>query len=253
MIMVQLILLGSAATVPDKAHDNTYMVLRGDRHSILIDCGGSPLQKLQRVEVDLDALSHLVVTHHHADHIYGVPALLQGLWLYGRRNPLRIHGPQESVKAISSIMDLVGWQDWPNPLPVTFHEVEMAEGCTIIDSPEFEIATSPVEHLIPTLAIKMASKKTGKVIVYSSDTEPCEALVQLANKADILVHECTGDYPGHSTPAQAGAMAKRCGARKLVLIHFPVLGVDLEALRLEAKAEFDGPVELAKDFAVYRF
>jgi len=249
--MARLILLGSAAAVPDATHDNTYMVLQGGRGSILIDCGGSPLQKLQKTGVNLDTLSHLIVTHHHADHIYGVPALLQGLWLYGRRKPLMICGPRESVKVISSIMDLLGWREWPNPLPVVFNEVEMVEGCKIVDSSDFEIITSPVEHLIPTLAVRMASKKTGKAIVYSSDTEPCEALARLGRGADMLIHECTGGYQGHSTPAQAGAIAKRCGAKRLVLIHFPVLGVDLEAMRQKAKAEFDGPVELAEDFAVY--
>ena len=48
-------------------------------------------------------------------------------------------------------------------------------------------------------------------------------------------------------------MARRCRVKKLVLIHFPVLNVDLEALRQAAQAEFEGAVDLARDFAVYPF
>jgi ribonuclease Z len=250
-IMARLIVLGSAAALPDASHDTTYLVLEGRESSILIDCGGSPLHKLQVAGVNLDTLDYLVVTHHHPDHIYGVPVLLQGLWLYGRQEPFHIFGPQESVTAIASIMDSLEWRDWPCTLPVVFHEVEMREGYKVIESPEFEITSSPVEHLIPTIAVKVMCKETGRAIVYSGDTEPCEALARLAQGVDILIHEGTGDYKGHSTPAQAGAMAERCGAGKLVLIHFSVLESDLGAWRRAAEAEFNGPVELAEDFAVY--
>ena len=109
--MARLIVLGSAAALPDAAHDTTYMVLEGRESSILIDCGGSPLHKLQVVGVDLDTLGHLIVTHHHPDHIYGVPILLESLWLYGRQEPFHIFGPQRSVAVIVSIMDSLEWQD----------------------------------------------------------------------------------------------------------------------------------------------
>ena len=249
--MARLIILGSAAALPDASRDNTYLVVAGRESSILIDCGGSPLHKLQVVGVDLDTLDSLVVTHHHPDHIYGVPALLLGLWLYGRREPFHIFGPQRTVTALASIMDSLGWHDWPRGMPVDFHGVEMRVGHRVIESPEFEITIAPVEHLVPAIAVKVVSRESGRAIVYSGDTEPCEALAGLAQGADILIHESTGDYAGHSTPAQAGAMAGRCGAGKLVLIHFTAPDSELEGLRRAAEAEFDGPVELADDFAVY--
>ena len=136
-------------------------------------------------------------------------------------------------------------------MPVDFHAVEMRVGYRVIESAEFEITTAPVEHHVPTIAVKVRSKETGSTIVYSSDTEPCEVLARLAQGADILIHESTGDYAGHSTPAQAGVMARRCEAGKLVLIHFTAPESELGGLRRAAEAEFDGPVELAEDFAVY--
>jgi ribonuclease Z len=251
--MARLIILGSGAALPDASRDNTYMVIEGRESSILIDCGGSPLHKLQVVGVDLNTLDSLVVTHHHPDHIYGVPALLLGLWLYGRQEPFHIFGPQRSVAALATIMDTLEWQDWPCTMPVAFQEVEMRVGYKVIESPEFEITIAPVEHHVPTIAVKVISRETGKSIVYSSDTEPCEALARLAQGVDILIHESAGEYAGHSSPAQAGAMASRCGAGKLVLIHFTAPDSELEGLRRAAEAEFDGPVELAEDFAVYSF
>jgi ribonuclease Z len=247
--MAELILLGSAGALPDKARESTYMVLRGEESSILLDCGGSPLQRLQRAGVDLNKLDSLIVTHHHPDHIYGVPALLLGLWLFGRET-FQIFGPKRSVSALASIMDTLEWRDWPLTMVVAFKGVEMEEGYTVIETVDFSITTSPVVHLLPTIAVRMTSKATGKSIVYSSDTEPCESLVRLGMGADVLIHESTGDYRGHSTASQAGAVAKLCGAKKLVLIHFPI-GTDLEAICHEAEEEFGGPVELAEEFSVY--
>jgi len=250
--MARLTILGSAAAVPDMDHENAYMVLEGEKSALLIDCAGSPLARLRAAGVDLDKLGSLIVTHHHPDHIYGVPSLLLGLRLHGHRAPFDIFGPRESLAVIWGIMDLLGWQEWPNPFPIRRHEVKMTEGALVIDSNGFEVRATPTQHSLPSIGLRIVSKATGGVVAYSSDTEPCEAFVRLAQGADILIHESTGNYAGHSTGAQAGAVAGRCGARKLVLIHYPI-DTDLKALRWEAEKEFGGPVELAKDFAVYAF
>ncbi|HID63336.1 MAG TPA: MBL fold metallo-hydrolase [Anaerolineae bacterium] len=250
--MAKLTILGSAAAVPDMDHENAYMVLEGEKSAFLIDCAGSPLARLRAAGVDPDKLGSLIITHHHPDHIYGVPSLLLGLRMYGRRAPFDIFGTQQSLAVIWGIMDLLGWQKWPGPFPVGRHEVKMAEEALVVDSDEFEVRATPTEHSLSSIGLRIVSKATGGVVAYSSDTEPCDAFVRLAQGADILIHESTGDYAGHSTGAQAGAVAGRCGARKLVLIHYPI-DADFEALRREAEKEFGGLVELAEDFATWVF
>jgi ribonuclease Z len=251
-LVAKLTILGSAASVPDMDHENAYMVLEGEKSALLIDCAGSPLARLRAAGVEPEKLSALIITHHHPDHIYGVPSLFLGLRMYSRRAPLDIFGTRESLAVIWGTMDLMGWQEWPTPFPVGRHKVEMTEGALVIDSDEFEVRAAPTRHSVASIGLRMVSKATGGVVAYSSDTEPCDAFVRLAQGADILLHESTGDYVGHSTGAQAGAVAGRCGARKLVLIHYPI-DADLKALRREAEKEFGGPVEWAEDFAVYAF
>jgi len=250
--VAKLTILGSAAAVPDMDHENAYMVLEGERSALLIDCAGSPMARLQAAGVDLDKLSSLILTHHHPDHIYGVPSLLLGLRMVKRQAPLDIFGTRKSLAVIWGTMDLLGWQKWPNPFPIGRHEVEMRAWALVLDADEFELRAAPMKHSVPSIGLRIVSKATGRVVAYSSDTEPCEAFVRLAQGADILIHESTGDYAGHSTGAQAGVVAGRCGARKLVLIHYPV-DADLEALRGEAEKAFGGSVELAEDFATYVF
>ena len=81
--MPELLVLGTAASVPNADHDTVGLALRGRDWAVLVDCGGSPLYKLSRMGVDLDHIRAVVLTHRHADHIYGLPMLVQGLWLSG--------------------------------------------------------------------------------------------------------------------------------------------------------------------------
>jgi ribonuclease Z len=64
--------------------------------------------------------------------------------------------------------------------------------------------------------------------VICGDTGITEAAVELAQNADVLVHEATfmSDLAeralqvGHSTAAQAAAVAKSAGVGQLILTHF---------------------------------
>jgi ribonuclease Z len=70
--------------------------------------------------------------------------------------------------------------------------------------------------------------RLGRKIVICGDTGITEAAVELAQNADVLVHEATfmSDLAeralqvGHSTAAQAAAVAKSAGVGQLILTHF---------------------------------
>jgi ribonuclease Z len=89
------------------------------------------------------------------------------------------------------------------------------------------------------------------VLAYTSDTMRGPRVVAMARNADILIHEATGDYFGHSTGADAARDALEANAKRLVLIHYPVVRGNPAAILEEAKSVFAGPVELAEDFNVY--
>ncbi|HET7011551.1 MAG TPA: MBL fold metallo-hydrolase, partial [Anaerolineales bacterium] len=87
-----------------------------------------------------------------------------------------------------------------------------------------------------------------KVVAYSCDTEPTPAVVHLASGADVLLHESSGGGVGHSSAADAGAMAHQAEVGRLMLIHYPTIDLDEAALIREAQTTFAGRVELAHDF-----
>ena len=97
--------------------------------------------------------------------------------------------------------------------------------------------------------------RVGRTVVITGDTRPCDATIEAARDADLLLHEATfGDEEaaravetGHSTAREAGVIAARAGVRKLVLTHFSArYSRDTADLEREAREEFS-PVVLGRD------
>lgn len=85
----------------------------------------------------------------------------------------------------------------------------------------------------------------GRKLVLSGDTGPCEELIDIAHRADVLVHEATftqdeaarAKETQHSTAAQAAKAAAEAEVRLLALIHLSTRYGGRE-IREEAQAVF---------------
>jgi ribonuclease Z len=208
---------------------------------------------LQLAGIEPTKLDYLILTHRHPDHVYGFPILALDLWLLRPARPIEVVAEAEGLRTARALLGAFRTEQWPGFCPPNYHEMPAEEGVVVLDLPDLLIVGSPVEHLVPTMALKMTSKASGRSVVYSSDTSPCSSLVRLAHGADILVHEATGERRGHSSAAQAGQMAQRAGVQELYLIHYPALTCDLRALVAEARKAYPGPVEIARDFGAVEF
>jgi ribonuclease Z len=102
----------------------------------------------------------------------------------------------------------------------------------------------------------MGGARAGRKVVISGDTRPCPALVLASAGADLLVHEATFSddeqeralETRHSTAREAGRVAREAKARRLVLTHLSSRhDVDTAPLLQQARAEFQGPTEVAYD------
>lgn len=251
--MPKLIILGSSYSIPDASHDVTHMALIGGSSKILIDCGNNPLVKLIHEGVDVLELTGIILTHFHPDHISSLPLFLMDMWLMGRKRFLDIYGLHDTISRIEAVMGLHGWENWPDFYPVTFHRISIGDYVPVVDNEDFCIRSSMVQHMIPCIGLRVESKSTGKVMVYSSDTEPCDQMIRLAKNTDYLFHEATGPVRGHSSSLQAGEIANKAGATELYLIHYPTGDNSLDGLIPDATRQFKGPVHLAKDLLTLDF
>ena len=248
--MPKLIILGSSNAIASSDHENTHMVIVGTERTVLVDCVSSPVVRLEKAGVEANALTDLIITHFHPDHVSGVPLLLLDMWLMGRRSLLEIHGLDATLERLEALMDFHGWKKWPGFFPVTFRRIQAEEMTEVLASPEFRIAASPVKHMVPTIGLRLEVTGSKKSLAYSCDTEPCDEVRRLAGGVDVLIHEAAGAGLGHSSAAQAGQVATQAEAARLLLIHYPTgrfrKGDPLE----EARQHYQGELALAEDFMV---
>ncbi|MFJ4344280.1 ribonuclease Z [Pseudomonas sp. NPDC089401] len=126
-----------------------------------------------------------------------------------------------------------------------------------------------VEHDGQTLDARVylkASRPARRVIVCGDNDNPA-LLAQVAQGADVLVHEATFTQPiidrsgnsfGHSTAAAVARFAEQAGVRNLVLTHFsaryqadPKRSPCIDDVREEAQAHYSGNLTLARDLQRY--
>lgn len=95
----------------------------------------------------------------------------------------------------------------------------------------------------------------GKKIVYSGDTQPCKSLIELSEKADVLIMDCTYfeemEERHHTNLRQAIEIAEQADVKKIVLTHisrrYPSHH-ELEKMAKEAGGRSDIEIMVAKDF-----
>lgn len=97
--------------------------------------------------------------------------------------------------------------------------------------------------------------RRGRKIVYTGDTMPHAALVEIARGADVLIHDATSDAAleekanryGHSSSRQAAEVAKEAGVGLLVLTHLSPRYEEPTTILADAKNVF-GNTRVAEDF-----
>ena len=251
--MAKLIILGSSNAIPDEKHENTHMALVGHERTVLIDCVSNPMVRLPQAGLELANLTDIILTHFHPDHVSGVPLLLMGTWLQGRKSPLNIYGLDYTLERIEKLIEFYDWATWPHFFPISFQRLPEAEMTPVMACDEFRIFASPVHHLVPNIGLRVEFTQSGKSMAYSCDTEPCHEVVRLGSGVDVLIHECSGATLGHTSAEQAGEIAQRAEVGALYLIHYPTGKNDLGAFVPEAKKKFSGFVALAEDFMTLEF
>lgn len=249
--MARLHLLGTGASLSGPGRTTTMLAFEDAASIILVDCGGDAIERALTSGLDLDSIDLLVLTHAHPDHVGAFPLLLQKLWLSKRQRPLPIRGPQSALdqaRRLFNSFDTSGWEQLP---PLDWQSAEMVEGAELWSNDHWQVSSAPGQHgRTAAIGVRVESIRSGGTVAYSSDTEYTESIVRLARGVDILVHEATGGFSGHSSVEDAARVAAQAEAGKLILVHLPP---EAETLDLEEPRRIFPSVQLGTDGAVFEF
>lgn len=216
---------------------------------LLLDCGSGVAHRLAQVGADWMGITHVALTHFHADHHGDLPTLVFA-WKYGRRPgreaPLELIGPAGTADLLGRLADAHGdWLRAPGfPLTVT----EIAPDARLELGDGVVLAARKVPHTDESVAYSI--ERGGRRIVYSGDTGFDPALGEWAAGCDLLLCECSLPaamaIPTHLTPEQCAELAALARPGHLALTHLypPVEDVDIASV---IAARYEGPLTVAHD------
>jgi ribonuclease BN (tRNA processing enzyme) len=246
---MRLTTLGTGTASPSATRVCSSHLVEAGSVRLLMDCGSGAVHRMASLGVRWQELTHVAITHFHADHISDL-AILIFAWKYGdlpaRSAPVEFIGPIGFASLMDRIAAAYGsWVREPG-FPLTVRELEAGGALQLADDVRLE--SRKVPHTDESVAYSVV--RGARRIVYTGDTGFDESLGAWAAGCDALLAECSLPtsmaIPTHLTPEQCGALAAIASPGRLALTHFypPVERVDIRALVAERYA---GPVTLATD------
>lgn len=143
----EVTILGSGAALPTSYRNPTSQyVYCNDRH-ILIDCGEGTQVQLRKNQVHIQKINHILISHLHGDHFFGLVGLISTLHLLGRDKGLTIYGPEELEQIIRLQLEVGGAKIGFN---LQFVPLNGKEHKLLFEDKLIEIWTFPLSHRIPT-------------------------------------------------------------------------------------------------------
>jgi len=271
-VTIEITLVGTGSPLPDPLRAGPSTLIRAGGQNLLVDCGRGALMRLAAAGVGANALTALLLTHLHSDHIADLGDLIITRWVSTFTPdppPLPIIGPPGTAEVVQATLRAFGFDigyriahhaDLTAPPPLEVHEY--TDG-VVWDRDGVVVTAGPTDHrpVEPTIGFRV--EFGGKAVVLAGDTVPCAGLDTLSQGADALVHTVIRadlvealpmqrirdilDY--HSSVQQAAATAQRAGVGTLVLTHYvPAIAPGQEEQwRALAAEEFGGRIELGDD------
>jgi ribonuclease Z len=281
----ELVVLGTASQVPTRRRAHHGALLRWDAEGILLDPGEGTQRQLTLAGVPASSITRICLTHLHGDHCLGLPGIVQRMALDGVERPVDLYFPaagQEYVdrllsasvahrlppirqhpvaadgvvdvaagftlhaRALDHVVPTIGWRLEEPAGRRMRPDLLAAHG---VHGPDVGRLQREGSLLTPHGTVRLeevSDPRPGQVFAFVMDTRMCDAAVDLAAGADLLVCESTflaaeadlaATY-GHLTAREAAQLARRAGVRRLVLTHFSQRHPEEQAFADEAAAVF---------------
>lgn len=245
---MRVIMLGTSAAMPNPdRHDSGILITVQGRH-YLFDCGHGATNQMVAANVNPATVGHVFLSHLHYDHIADFPYFMITTWMADRQTRPVVVGPVGTKDFVASLLsqetgayrkDIEARIQYPQRqanIQALEPDVREMEPGVIFADDLVKVSACYVEHIpreiSPCFGLRLDAVD-GKSVVFSGDTAPCDRLIELAQGADLLIHECT--FPqsaidfrskagigtwSHTSPTDLGKIAVKAKVKSLVATHF---------------------------------
>jgi ribonuclease BN (tRNA processing enzyme) len=288
----RVITLGTVAGPPPRApraQSSNLLIVNGAVY--VVDAGDGAARRIAKAGINVRDIGIIFLTHLHDDHTAGLGTLMSVAWDNQRTQPINVYGPprtEDLVKAAVqyfSISAEIRIADGGRSVPISqvFFGHDVRPGMiyqdanvkvTAAETTHFEFHTGLAAGKHKSYAYRFETP--DRVVVFTGDTGPNDALTNLAKDADLLVSEAnsaeermqllinSGQWQamtpaeqagikrqmtqGHLSTEDVGKMAAQARVKTVVLTHLtPKPDNDYTSWANEVKKHFSGQVLIAKD------
>jgi ribonuclease BN (tRNA processing enzyme) len=269
---LEVVVLGSGGPRAFGRAGSSYIVMVDGTARILVDAGPGAFLRIGELQLDVEKVDTVLLTHLHIDHSSDLPAFLNDRALTSD-GPIeyRIFGPDGEglFPKTSRFIDLLVGEGNAFAYQKTFGTREtftVRDLAIRLDAPRTKIVDENglvVEEIAthhgdcPSVAYRISYEGATAVFSGDMDASALANLVQLAKNADLLVFNCAvldpPDSPPqlyelHTPPKKIGQAARDSGVKSLLLSHLaPDVEGEQDAVRKSIRASYGGPVAFATD------
>ena len=281
---------GGPQPTKDRAQTSELLVVNGTLY--VIDAGDGLTRRIVQAGYDFRKVGKIFITHPHSDHTNGLATQLNSEWEYQRAEPIDVYGGgvealvKGAIDYLTPNADIRWAEGKKRPMADIFHGHNVGPGIVYQDENvkvtaventhfHFEPGTPPYGKFH---SYSYRFETPGRVVFFTGDTGPSDAVIDLAKGADLYVTETTSPddvvelfkkngawqaktpaeqegflrhmHEEHVTPDDVGKMAAKAGVKAVVMTHLgPSVNPNDDYQRFidGAKKYYSGPVTLAKD------
>ncbi|MFF4013441.1 MBL fold metallo-hydrolase [Streptomyces sp. NPDC001843] len=215
---LSLTILGTASPHPGPGRPCSGYLLRGGGAEVWVDAGTGTFAELQR-HTDPARLTAIWISHLHADHSADLLAAAYAFAFGGLTPPapIPVYAPQDCARRLAAFLGRsdVKWLSHVLDFRPLYDEHTVRHW-------NLRLTARAVVH--DTEAYGLRAESQGSVLAYSGDSGPCDALTELAARADLFLCEADIDEHRdgeqvHLTPEDAGRVARAAGVQELLVTH----------------------------------
>ena len=221
-------ILGSSVQDPGlRQYVSSYLI----NETVAIDAGcvgfwGTPQEQ--------EAITHVFLTHSHADHVASLPILIENAWTPSQNCPV-VYGSPETLEVVQK--HIFNNHIWPDFIALSLNMPPFLRVCPIhaevpVEAGGLRITPVRVNHVVPTFGFVVSDGKSA--VIFGGDSGPTDRLWEIAHQTPGLRAVCLeACFPNsmtrlaevslHMTPEMFGReVAKMPPGITVVAVHIKV-------------------------------
>jgi ribonuclease Z len=201
---MHVVLCGTGSPLPDATRASASVAVIAGGEFVLIDVGPGSWRKIALNNLPTQAVSAILLTHFHSDHIGDLGEALMQTWAAGRAKPLDVYGPPGVERVVAGFQQAYaldtdyrvahhGEPTMPRAAAGAIAHLVIlkspTEAATVFDRNGLKVRAFKVEHDPATPAYGYRLEYRGRVVVISGDTGKSASVAKYAAGADLLIHD----------------------------------------------------------------